>query len=122
MIDHLSIGVTNLVRSITFYDGVLQELGYERLWKTSSTAGYGVPGGNDKLAVFVSPLARAPGAGFHLAFTAESEGAVRQFHAAALRLGGTNAGSPGLRDNYSPTYYAAFVLDPDGVKLEAVCQ
>lgn len=78
--------------------------------------------GNDKLVLFVSPEARAPGAGFHLAFTAASEEAVRQFHAAALQLGGADVGGPGLRANYGPNCYAAFVLDPDGTKLEAVCQ
>jgi catechol 2,3-dioxygenase-like lactoylglutathione lyase family enzyme len=122
MIDHLSIGVADLDRSTAFYDGVLGKIGYVRVWATVSAAGYGSPGGNDKLALFVSPMARAPGAGFHLAFTAASEEAVKQFHAAGLQLGGTDAGAPGLRENYSPTYYAAFLFDPDGVKLEAVCQ
>ncbi len=122
MIDHLSIGVVDLDRSTAFYDGVLGKIGYARVWATDSAAGYGSPGGSDKLALFVSPTAPALGAGFHLAFTAPTEDAVRQFHAAALELGGRDAGGPGLRENYGPTYYAAFVFDPDGAKLEAVCQ
>lgn len=122
MIDHLSIGVADLDRSVGFYDGVLGKIGYVRVWTTSSAAGYGPPGGNDKLALFVTAEARAPGVGFHVAFTAASQDAVRQFHAAALQLGATDVGGPGLRENYGPTYYAAFVLDPDGTKLEAVSQ
>lgn len=122
MIDHLSMGVANLDRSTAFYDGVLGKIGFVRVWTSNSAAGYGPPGGNDKLALFETRGARAPGAGFHLAFTAASEEAVRQFHAAALQLGGTDAGGPGLREKYGPTYYAAFVFDPDGAKLEAVCQ
>ncbi len=122
MIDHISIGVTDLDRSVIFYDGVLSAISYVRVWRTDNAAGYGRDGGNDKLALFSHRSARAPGAGFHLAFTAPSEEAVRQFHAAAVELGGADAGRPALRERYSPTYYAAFVLDPDGWKLEAVRQ
>ncbi len=122
MIDHISIGVTDLERSVIFYDGVLGAIGYVQVWRTNKAAGYGRDGGNDKLALFSDPAARAPGAGFHLAFSAPSEEAVRQFHAAAVELGGTDAGGAALREKYSPTYYAAFVLDPDGWKLEAVRQ
>jgi catechol 2,3-dioxygenase-like lactoylglutathione lyase family enzyme len=122
MIDHISLGVADLNRSAAFYDEVLGKIGYVRLWTMNNAAGYGSPGGNDKLALFVTASVRAPGAGFHIAFTATSEEAVRQFHAVALQLGGTDAGLPGLRENYSPTYYAAFVFDLEGTKLEAVCQ
>lgn len=122
MIDHLSIGVVDLDRSVAFYDGVLSKIGFVRVWTMMNGVGYGLPGGNDKLALFAAANPCAPGAGFHLAFTAPNEEGVREFHAAALQLGGTDAGAPGLRENYSPTYYAAFVFDPGGVKLEAVCQ
>lgn len=122
MIDHISIGVTDLERSIVFYDGVLGTLGYSRVWRTDDAAGYGIDGADDKLALFSNHSARASGPGFHLAFTAPSEEAVRQFHATAIELGGLDEGQPALRKNYSPTYYAAFVLDPDGWKLEAVRQ
>lgn len=122
MIDHISIGVTDLERSVVFYDGVLGTLGYSRVWRTDNAAGYGMEGADDKLALFSNHSARASGPGFHLALTAPSEEAVRQFHATAIELGGMDAGQPGLRQKYSPTYYAAFVLDPDGWKLEAVRQ
>jgi catechol 2,3-dioxygenase-like lactoylglutathione lyase family enzyme len=123
LLGHLSFGVENLARSAAFYDAVLEPLGYVRVWNSPKGVGYGSPGGGDKLALFPRPgEVRAPGAGFHLAFDAPSPAAVDAFHAAALRFGGTDAGPPGLRAHYGPSYYAAFVIDPDGYKLEAVHQ
>ena len=123
MLSHLSFGVDDLARAATFYDGVLGALGYVRVWGDAEAVGYGEPGGNDKLALFAKPSqASPPGAGFHLAFAAPSRASVDAFHAAALRLGGQDHGAPGARPQYSPTYYAAFVTDPDGHKLEAVHQ
>ena len=122
MLDHLSIGVSDLDRSVPFYDAVLLALGYARVWLGERHAGYGPPGGNDKLALAaVAELAHPPGAGCHLALTARSRDAVDAFHAAALQSGGTDDGPPGLRPQYGPGYYAAFVRDPDGYRLEAVC-
>jgi len=123
VLGHLSFGVADLDRAAAFYDGVLATLGYVRVWSDSKAVGYGAAGGNDKLALFARPgLAAPPGAGFHLAFDAPSRAAVDAFHAAALRLGGRDEGAPGARPRYGPTYYAAFVTDPDGHKLEAVHQ
>ncbi len=122
MLSHLSFGVADLARAARFYDAALGGLGYVRVWTNDKGVGYGLPGGPDKLALFPSEAAVAPGEGFHLAFVAESHEAVRRFHAAALAAGGADAGPPGLRPRYSPTYFAAFVVDPDGYKLEAVCQ
>ncbi|MCH2394394.1 VOC family protein [Oceanibaculum sp.] len=122
MLGHLSFGVTDLDRAITFYDPVLAALGHVRLWQNERGAGYGPPGDNDRLALFLRPGAHPPGEGFHLAFRAESRDAVDAFHKAALAHGGTDLGAPGLRPHYSPTYYAAFVTDPEGWKLEAVFQ
>lgn len=120
---HLSFGVADLAKATAFYDGVLAALGYARVGSNEDGVGYGVAGGNDKLALFVQAgRVTPPGAGFHLAFEAPSRAAVDAFHAAALRLGGRDAGTPGLRPHYSPTYYAAFVTDPGGHKLEAVHQ
>lgn len=123
MIDHLSIGVSDLQRSIRFYDAVLAPLGYERLWKIEKGAGYGPLGGQDKLAIFLQdqPLPAA-NPGFHLAFTAPSRAAVDSFHAAGLQAGGADDGAPGERAHYAPGYYAAFLRDPDGWKVEAVIQ
>jgi catechol 2,3-dioxygenase-like lactoylglutathione lyase family enzyme len=123
MLSHLSFGVGDLDRAAAFYDHVLAPLGYVRLWSSPKGVGYGKPGGNDKLALFPEPgQTTAPGPGFHLAFTAPSNAAVDAFHTAAMAAGGTDHGAPGLRPRYSPTYYAAFVGDLDGYKLEAVCQ
>ena len=123
LLGHLSFGIEDLARSAAFYDAALEPLGYVRVWDSPKGVGYGSPGGGDKLALFPRPgEVRAPGAGFHLAFDAPSQAAVDAFHAAALRTGGTDAGPPGPRAHYGPSYYAAFVIDPDGYKLEAVHQ
>ena len=123
MLGHLSFGVADLARAMAFYDATLKPLGLERVWSSDRTAGYGPHSGNDILALFARPgQARAPGPGFHLAFNALDRAAVNAFHAAALQAGGTDAGAPGPRPQYSPSYYAAFVNDPDGHKLEAVHQ
>jgi catechol 2,3-dioxygenase-like lactoylglutathione lyase family enzyme len=123
MLGHLSFGVSDLGRSTAFYDAVMAALGFVRVWTSEKGVGYGEPGQEDKLNLFTRPAdMRAPGAGFHLAFNAPSPAAVDAFHAAALATGGTDCGPPGPRPLYGPTYYAAFVLDPDGYKLEAVHQ
>lgn len=123
MLSHLSLGVADLAKAGAFYDAVLAALGYVRVWSNPDGIGYGTAGGNDKLALFPRPgPASPPATGFHLAFEAPSQAAVDAFHAAALRLGGRDEGLPGPRLHYSPTYYAAFVTDPDGYKLEAVHQ
>ncbi len=124
MLSHLSFGVTDLARSGAFYDAVLATLGYVRVWTTGSAGiGYGLAGGGDKLALFAcAGTVRAPGDGFHLAFTAPDRASVDRFHAAALSLGGSDLGGPGPRPHYGERYYAAFVADPDGYKLEAVHQ
>jgi catechol 2,3-dioxygenase-like lactoylglutathione lyase family enzyme len=122
MLGHLSFGVSDLEREITFYDAALAPLGLTRVWRNSYAAGYGLPGHGDLLALKRRPSAVPPGPGFHLAFNAPSHAAVDAFHSAALAAGGTDNGAPGLRPHYGPTYYAAFVIDPEGYPLEAVCQ
>lgn len=121
MLDHVSLGVRILTRAIDFYDVVMQPLGVIRLWTTDSAAGYGLPGGDDRLALFQSESANPGGIGSHLAFTAATIQAVDDFHAIALARGGSDEGAPSLRKRYGPGYYAAFVRDADGHKLEAVC-
>jgi catechol 2,3-dioxygenase-like lactoylglutathione lyase family enzyme len=122
MLGHLSFGVADLARSTAFYDAAMAALGFARVWTSDHGVGYGVPGGNDKLALFPRADALAPGAGFHLAFDAPDRAAVDRFHAAAMAAGGTDDGAPGPRPHYGETYYAAFVIDPDGYRLEAVHQ
>ena len=123
MISHLSFGVGDLARAAAFYERVLAPLGYVRLWGDDKGVGFGPPGGNDKLALFARPgTAQPPGPGFHLALAAPSRQAVDRFHALALAAGAADAGAPGLRAHYGPSYYAAFIVDPDGHKIEAVHQ
>jgi catechol 2,3-dioxygenase-like lactoylglutathione lyase family enzyme len=126
MLHHLSLGVTDLARAAAFYDAALAPLGYHRVWsdirpgEPDQAIGYGPPGGGDKLAFKQDDGARASGPGFHIAFAAPDQTAVDAFHQAALAAGGIDNGAPGLRLHYGPTYYAAFVIDPDGHRIEAV--
>jgi len=123
VLDHVSIGVADLARAAIFYDAVLATLGYVQLFYKERGVGYGLPGAKDEaFAILASGAeARAPGTGCHLAFTANSRDAVAQFHATALRMGATDEGGPDLRPHYGEGYYAAFVRDLDGYRLEAVC-
>jgi catechol 2,3-dioxygenase-like lactoylglutathione lyase family enzyme len=122
MLDHLSIGVSDLARAATFYDAVLAPMGYERLFSKARAIGYGNSGDKDEqFAILASGAeARAPGVGCHIAFAGRSREAVDAFHAAALRAGGVDEGAPGLRPDYGAGYYAAFVRDLDGYRIEAV--
>jgi catechol 2,3-dioxygenase-like lactoylglutathione lyase family enzyme len=122
MIDHLSLGVADLARAAAFYDAVLVTLGYVRVLTLERAVGYGRPGDRDEqLALHAAgDRARPPGAGFHLALTAPNREAVDAFHAAAVRAGGIDEGAPGLRPQYGEGYYAAFVRDLEGHRIEAV--
>lgn len=127
MLHHLSFAVADLERSGAFYDAALGALGYVRVWTTPGRGiGYG-PEDTDKqeypddiFAIKVSSDAIPPGPGFHLAFAAPSRDAVVKFYEAAMRHGGRDNGTPGLCPEYWPDYYAAFVFDPDGYRIEAV--
>ncbi|WP_394839444.1 VOC family protein [Pendulispora rubella] len=123
MFDHVSLGVADLERSAAFYDAALAALGYVRLWRNARSVGYGPEGftGEAPLAILRQGAeAKTPGPGFHLAFVARSREAVDRFHAAAVAAGGVDEGKPGVREHYDAGYYAAFVRDPDGHRLEAV--
>jgi len=122
MLDHLSFPVSDLARAAAFYDASLAPLGYVRVWTAQDAVGYGTVGGGDKFAIKVREARVAqPSPGFHLAFTAPSRQAVGAFFGAALTFGGQDNGPPALRPQYGPDYYAAFVIDPDGYRIEAVC-
>lgn len=120
MLHHISLGVSDLGRAGAFYDAALGALGYRRVFEDDDAIGYGVTDGEDKLCLKLRPAATPPGPGFHLAFSAGSRAAVDLFHAAALAAGGTDNGAPGLRPDYGDAYYAAFLVDPDGHRVEAV--
>ena len=120
MLGHVSVGVRDLAAATRFYDAVLAPIGWVRLWTDPKGLGYGPPGGGEKLNVFAHADARPPGPGFHLCFNARSDADVAAFHAAALTNGGTDNGAPGLRPQYDPDYYAAFVADSEGWQREAL--
>ncbi|MBV9553095.1 MAG: VOC family protein [Alphaproteobacteria bacterium] len=118
MIDHITIGVTNLDRSRNFYDRALKPLGIERLYADGdSYSGYGVR----PKAFFWVGLRSEVQTGTHIAFAAPNRAAVHAFYDAAVAAGGRDNGKPGLRPQYRADYYGAFVLDPDGHNIEAVC-
>ena len=120
MLHHLSIPVADLDRASAFYDAVFQPLGYVQVFADDEAVGYGYPGGGDKLCLKLADQVTVPGDGFHLAFAAASSEQIHQFHAAALLHGGRCNGEPGPRPDYGDNYYAAFVVDPDGYRIEAV--
>jgi len=120
MLHHISLPASDLQRSGAFYDAALGALGYRRVFADDTAIGYGIEDGEDKLCLKLRAPARAPGLGFHLAFAAPTRAAVDAFHADALALGGADNGAPGLRPDYGPHYYAAFLIDPDGHAIEAV--
>jgi len=125
VIDHISVPVADLGRSATFYDAVLATL---RLWRRKERPG----------AIGYGPMARpAPvfwildrardgaanaGIGLHISFTAPDRSSVDDFYSTALRHGGIDAGAPGMRPQYTMPFYGAFIIDPDGFKIEAVCR
>ncbi len=120
MLSHLSFGVNDLGRAAAFYEAILAPLGYVPVLRKDHAVGFGEPGGEDRLTLFSKPLQTvAPGPGFHLAFQAPTRESINAFYVAALAAGARDEGAPGLRANYGPTYYAAFVTDLDGYKLEA---
>lgn len=119
MFDHVSIQVTNLARALAFYDAALAPLGITRLYAEGGSAhGYGIAA----KAFFWIGERDTVQTGTHIAFVAKDRATVDRFHAAALAAGGTENGPPGLRPRYHADYYAAFILDPDGHNIEAVCR
>ena len=120
MLHHLSFAVADLARSAAFYDAVLAPLGYVRVWADDRAIGYGLPGGGDKFAIKLREGVTVPGEGFHVAFGAPSHDAIDAFYQTALAHGGRDNGGSGLHPEYGKDYYAAFVFDPDGYRIEAV--
>ena len=119
MIDHFGINCADLEASKRFYDTVLEPLGYTRQMDFDVAVGYGTPG---HPAFWISSFEdMGPNREMHLAFTAPDAGSVRAFHAAALELGAEELHAPRQWPEYHPGYYGAFVRDPDGNNVEAVC-
>lgn len=120
MLHHLSFGVRDLAVAGAFYDATLGALGYRRVFEDDTAIGYGLVEDEDLLCLKLRDDASAPGPGFHLALHAPSRVAVDAFHRAALQAGGQDNGAAGVRPDYGDHYYAAFVIDPDGHRIEAV--
>ena len=116
MIDHIGVQVTALDASVAFYTRALAPLGYELIMRWKQTAGFGFAGKPD---FWIG--AGKPNDKLHVAFRAKGRSDVRAFYDAAMAAGGTDNGPPGIREVYHPSYYGAFVLDPDGHNVEAVC-
>jgi catechol 2,3-dioxygenase-like lactoylglutathione lyase family enzyme len=121
MFDHVSIGVSDLKRAGRFYDAVLKPLDVTRLSDGEGALGYGEKAPGLWILPAKSPVKADLESGLHFCFEAKSRAAVDAFHAAALKAGGKDNGKPGVRKDYSPSYYAAFIVDPDGYRIEAYC-
>lgn len=122
-ISHITLGTNNTERAGRFYDGVLGVLGFERLPKPPDKPPAYEKDGMPTIYLYPPEDGRpaTSGNGTHIAFVAETKQTVHSFHETALRLGGSCAGKPGPRPHYGDNYYAAYVRDPDGNKLQAVC-
>lgn len=108
------------MRSRAFYDAVLEPLGYRCLWATADAAGYGASGTDEPFAIKASRVVVVAVPRAHIAFTAVDRAGVTAFYEAALALGGHDDGGVGLHEEYGLGYFAAFVRDPDGNRIEAV--
>lgn len=121
MFDHISLGVRDVAKAKKFYDACLKPLGYSCLSASETSLGYGT----DAVALWVNAATRPVSAdresGLHFCLAAPTRKSVDAFHKAALGAGGTDNGKPGLRTDYDANYYAAFVVDPDGYRIEAYC-
>jgi catechol 2,3-dioxygenase-like lactoylglutathione lyase family enzyme len=124
MIDHIGIGCGNFAASRQFYEAALAPLGIAKMMEmtpemTGGIHGIGMGAAGHPFFWFSSGGVR--GSGMHVAFAARTRGEVDAFYAAAMANGGRDNGPPGIRAHYHPTYYGAFVFDPDGINVEAVC-
>jgi catechol 2,3-dioxygenase-like lactoylglutathione lyase family enzyme len=118
MFDHIGLKVSDLAASVRFYEAALQPLGFVLSSRDDAGAGFGPEG---EPALWLAASGGAAPTGVHVAFRAPERGAVEAFHKAGLGAGGRDHGGPGLRADYGPRYFAAFLIDPDGNNVEAVC-
>jgi catechol 2,3-dioxygenase-like lactoylglutathione lyase family enzyme len=121
MIDHVSIGVRDIAKAKAFYDAALKPVGYSCLSSPEGSLGYGKEHAAFWISASPNPVPPDPQSGLHFCFTAPTRKSVDAFHQAAIRHGGRDNGKPGLRADYGANYYAAFVVDPDGYRIEAYC-
>ncbi len=122
MFSHTTVGTNDFTRSLKFYDAIMATLGHAQLLCVEGAAAYGELTGPKTFVLFPFDEGKAvPGNGMHIAYLAKNRAQVDAFYAAALENGGTPEGEPGPRPQYHPNYYGAYVRDPDGNKLQAVC-
>jgi catechol 2,3-dioxygenase-like lactoylglutathione lyase family enzyme len=121
MIDHVSIGVRDVAKARAFYDAALAPIGYACLSASEGSLGYGRGRAGFWISASPRPVPPDPVSGLHVCFTAPTRTGVDAFHRAAVHHGGQDNGKPGLRADYGENYYAAFVIDPDGYRIEAYC-
>lgn len=120
MIHHVSIGVSDTGKARQFYDATLAPLGIKCLSEDASALGYG-RGGDPRLCLLGAGKVQHNIVGLHICLEAHKRSEVDAFYAAAIAAGGSDNGKPGLRADYGENYYAAFVADPDGNRIEAYC-
>jgi catechol 2,3-dioxygenase-like lactoylglutathione lyase family enzyme len=118
MYDHIGLKVKDLEASVCFYSAALAAVGHELCSRDASGASFGPA---NAPALWLSAANGSTGPGVHVGFSAADHAAVNRFHKDGMTAGGRDHGRPGPRSDYSPTYYAAFLLDPDGNNVEAVC-
>jgi catechol 2,3-dioxygenase-like lactoylglutathione lyase family enzyme len=117
VIDHLGLEVADITRSVAFYDAVFYALGARRMFESERAVAYGV----NEPQFWITERGNAPQPGFgHVALEASGKVAVDGAYAAGLAAGGRSDGPPGPRPRYGPRYYAAYLLDPDGLRIEVV--
>jgi catechol 2,3-dioxygenase-like lactoylglutathione lyase family enzyme len=122
MFSHVTLGTNDFPQAERFYDAIMAVLGHPVLFRVDGSVAYGEPTGPK--VFIVPPFDGKPalaGNGVHVAFKVDARETVDAFHRAALEHGGSDEGPPGLRPHYHPNYYGAYVRDPDGNKLQAVC-
>jgi len=115
---HIGLPVQEISRSKRFYDAIAESIGLKQLADHDDFVGYG----SDDSYEFYIHTGKVAVSGLHVCFEAESKDQVDEFYNIALAAGGVDNGAPGIREDYSPTYYAAFVYDPDGNNIEVVCR
>ncbi len=120
-LDHVAISAADYRTSLAFYEAALAPLGVTVMMRFEGDEGNTAGLGSDNPFLWIGDGGKLGGGRLHIALSATNRAAVDAFYAAAIAAGGVDNGAPGLRAHYHPTYYAAFVLDPDGHNIEAVC-
>ncbi|MEZ4195597.1 MAG: VOC family protein [Candidatus Paceibacterota bacterium] len=115
---HIGLPVTDIAKAKTFYDAIASSVGLKKLADHDDFVGYG---SSDSYEFYIH-TGKAGISGLHICFEVGSKDIVNTFYETGLANGGKDNGAPGIREDYSPTYYAAFVIDPDGNNIEAVCR